>query len=60
MLRSWGRDARDSTLNSTAIRNVLHQGRREPFDLIIIEMFNTDCMTGIAHRINAPVIGLSR
>lgn len=34
-------------------------GRREPFDLIIVEQFNTDCMLGIAHKLKAPVIGLS-
>lgn len=59
-LRNWGLEACDFTLNSTAIKNVLHQGRREPFDLVIIETFNTDCMMGIAHKINAPVIALSR
>jgi glucuronosyltransferase len=59
-LRDWARDACDQTLNSSAIKNVLNQGRREPFDLIIIELFNTDCMMGIAHKLKAPVIGLSR
>lgn len=59
-LRNWGLEACDSTLNSTAIKNVLHHGRREPYDLVIIETFNTDCMMGIAHKMNAPVIGLSR
>lgn len=59
-LRNWAYEACDLALNSTAIKNVLHQGRREPFDLVIVEMFNSDCMLGVAHRINAPVIGLSR
>lgn len=59
MLYQWGVEACDATLNSTAIKNVLNQGRREPFDLIIAEQFNTDCMLGVAHKLNAPVIGLS-
>lgn len=59
MLRQWGLEACDHTLNSSAIKNVLNQGRREPFDLIIVEQFNSDCMLGIAHKLKAPVIGLS-
>lgn len=59
MLNSWGIDACDLTLNSSAIKNVLNQGRREPFDLIIVEQFNSDCMLGVAHILEAPVIGLS-
>jgi glucuronosyltransferase len=59
MLYEWGIEACDHTLNSSAIKNVLNQGRREPFDLIIVEQFNSDCMLGVAHKLNAPVIGLS-
>lgn len=59
MLSQWGLEACDFALNSTAIKNVLHQGRREPYDLIIVEQFNTDCMLGVAHMLHAPVIGLS-
>lgn len=59
-LRNWALEHCDLALNSTAIKNVLHHGRREPFDLVIMETFNSDCMMGIAHKINAPVIGVSR
>lgn len=59
MLHQWGVEACDRTLNSSAIKNVLNQGRREPFDLVIVEQFNTDCMLGIAHKLKAPVVGLS-
>lgn len=59
MLYEWGVESCDLTLNSSAIKNVLNQGRREPFDLIIVEQFNTDCMLGVAHKLKAPVIGLS-
>jgi glucuronosyltransferase len=30
-----------------------------PFDLIIVESFNTDCMLGVAHLLNIPVVALS-
>lgn len=59
MLWKWGVEACEHCLNSSAIKNVLNQGRREPFDLIIAEQFNTDCMLGVAHKLKAPVIGLS-
>ncbi|KAG5676848.1 hypothetical protein PVAND_006655 [Polypedilum vanderplanki] len=59
MLREWGKEACAKALNSSAIKNVLNKGRREPFDLIIVELFNTDCMMGVAHKLKAPVIGLS-
>lgn len=59
MLHEWGVEACDLTLNSSAVKNVLNQGRREPFDLIIVEQFNTDCMLGIAHKLKAPIVGLS-
>lgn len=59
MLYQWGVEACDFALNSSAIKNVLNQGRREPFDLIIVEQFNTDCMLGVAHKLKAPIIGLS-
>jgi hypothetical protein len=60
ILSDWGLKSCELTLNSSALKNVLNQGRREPFDLIIVELFNSDCMLGIAHKLNAPVIGLSR
>lgn len=60
MLKQWGAEACEIALNSSAIKNVLVKGRREPFDLIIVEMFNTDCMLGIAEKLKAPIIGLSR
>lgn len=46
-------------LNSQAIEKILEQGRNESFDLVIVEQFNSDCMLGVAHQLNAPVIGLS-
>lgn len=59
MLAEWGINACNSTINSMAIKNVLAQGRREPFDLVIVEQFNSDCMLGVAEMINAPIIGVS-
>lgn len=59
MLAEWGINACNSTINSMAIKNVLAQGRREPFDLIIVEQFNSNCMLGVADLLGAPIIGVS-
>lgn len=45
----------ENSLNSTAIQTVMKQ----KFDVILMELFNCDCMMGVAWKINAPVIGLS-
>lgn len=57
MLKSWGEQSCQNVLNSTAIKKVL--AVKLPFDVIIMEQFNSDCMMGIAWKLQAPVIGLS-
>lgn len=44
-------------MNSSAIKEVLNT--KEPYDIIVMEQFNTDCMMGVAWKLQAPVIGLS-
>lgn len=59
MIYEWGRRSCEITLNSTAIDKVLNM--QQKFDVIIVEQFNSDCMIGVAWKlnVNAPVIGLS-
>lgn len=57
MLYNWGVESCENAYNSTAIRKVLATKKR--YDLIIMEQFNTDCMMGLAWKLQAPVIGLS-
>ncbi|XP_037961145.1 UDP-glycosyltransferase UGT5-like [Teleopsis dalmanni] len=57
MLNQWGQEACNFTLKSEALGQVLRQ--KTPYDVIIIEQFNTDCMMGVAHMLKAPVIALS-
>jgi glucuronosyltransferase len=59
MLHKVGLENCENALNSSAIKTVLNMGRREGFDLVIVEQWNNDCMMGIAHKLGAPVIGLS-
>lgn len=46
-----------SLLNTEKIRALAKS--KEKFDLILIEMFNTDCFLGFAHKFQVPFIGLS-
>lgn len=57
MLYDWGMNACKVALNSTAIDTVLNS--KIQYDLVILEQFNSDCMVGVAHKLNAPFIGLS-
>ncbi|XP_011178887.3 UDP-glycosyltransferase UGT5 [Zeugodacus cucurbitae] len=57
LLHNWGKDACNLTLRSDALAQVLRQ--RQHFDVIIMEQFNSDCMTAVAHQLKAPFIALS-
>lgn len=57
MLRNWGAQSCETALNSTAIKKVLKSKQR--YDIIIMEQFNTDCMTALAYKLQVPFIGLS-
>lgn len=57
MLYNWGVEACEHAYNSSAIRTVLSSKKR--YDLIIMEQFNTDCLMGVAWKLQVPVIGLS-
>ena len=58
LITEWGTDACNLTLRSDALAQVLRE--RQHFDVIIMEQFNSDCMTAVAHQLKAPFIGLSR
>lgn len=57
MVSEWAVDACRIALNSTAIKTVL--ARQNDFDLIVMEQFNSDCMMGIAWKLQVPVVALS-
>ncbi|EDW03361.1 GH10546 [Drosophila grimshawi] len=58
MLYEWGKQACNLTLRSDALHEVLRR-RAGYYDVIIVEQFNSDCMMGVAHQLQAPVIALS-
>lgn len=48
-----------SLLKSEALSNVLTIHKENPFDLVLIELFATDCPLGIASEMNLTTIGIS-
>ncbi|CAH1985004.1 unnamed protein product [Acanthoscelides obtectus] len=46
-------------MQSKNFQRFMKERHRYHFDLMIIEMFNTDCLMGLADIFNVPVIGLS-
>ncbi|KAJ8972842.1 hypothetical protein NQ314_000006 [Rhamnusium bicolor] len=47
----------ETGLSSKALQNFMKT--KEKYDLMIIELFNSDCFLSLAHKIKAPIIGLS-
>ncbi|XP_052892383.1 UDP-glucosyltransferase 2-like [Anopheles moucheti] len=55
----WGMESCKAALNSPAIDTILEAHRKDPFDLVIMEFFATDCMAGITWLMQVPLVGLS-
>lgn len=56
MVSGWAIDSCRIALNSDAIKTVLDQ--KNAYDLIVMEQFNSDCMMGIAWKLQLPVVAL--
>jgi glucuronosyltransferase len=57
VLSEWGADACDKTFQHPSVQELIKSD--EKFDLLITEMFNTDCFLAFAHKFKIPVIGFS-
>lgn len=57
MVHDWAINACQIALKSSAIQTVLEA--RDSYDLIVMEQFNSDCMMGIAWKLQLPVVALS-
>ncbi|XP_049281307.1 UDP-glucosyltransferase 2-like isoform X1 [Anopheles funestus] len=58
-LVAWGMSSCEAALNSSAIDEILESHRKDPFDLVVMEFFATDCMAGINWLLQVPLVGLS-
>ncbi|XP_023311037.1 UDP-glucuronosyltransferase 2B14-like [Anoplophora glabripennis] len=47
----------ENGLASEAVQNFMKT--KDRYDVMITEFFNSDCFLGLAHRVKAPIIGLS-
>lgn len=57
LLHNWGKESCENALNSTVIQKILRDKKK--YDVVIMEQFNSDCMTGVGYKLNAPYIALS-
>lgn len=58
-LADWGKMKCKTILESSVLEEILAEHERDPFDLVIVEIFDSDCMLGVIHVLNLPYIGLS-
>ncbi|XP_063990323.1 UDP-glycosyltransferase UGT5-like [Diachasmimorpha longicaudata] len=57
LLRQWGLDHCQKNLGNENLQRLVKSNAE--FDVIITEVFNSDCFLGFVHRFKAPFIGLS-
>ncbi|XP_015124627.1 UDP-glucuronosyltransferase 2B30 [Diachasma alloeum] len=57
LLRHWGLEHCQKNLANRDVQKLIKSNAK--FDLIITEVFNSDCFLGFVHRFKAPFIGLS-
>ncbi|XP_004533802.1 UDP-glucuronosyltransferase 1-3-like [Ceratitis capitata] len=57
LINEWGKRVCNRTLHSDALIQVLEE--QQDFDVILMEQYNTDCLTAVAHRLKAPFIAMS-
>ena len=58
-LEAEGRRACSVFYDSGIAETIFRQHSIKSFDLVIMEIFNTDCYMGVPHMLQVPIIGLS-
>lgn len=57
LLQSWGLQSCTAALDNVQVGQLINSTQK--FDLVITEIFNSDCALGFAYRFQAPFISLS-
>ncbi|KAJ9574467.1 hypothetical protein L9F63_008355, partial [Diploptera punctata] len=57
LLSEWGAISCERTLQHPEVQKLIHSN--EKFDLLVTEIFNTDCFYAFAHKFNIPVVAFS-
>ncbi|XP_023947156.2 UDP-glucosyltransferase 2 [Bicyclus anynana] len=55
-LTSTGKKNCEVMLANKDVRNLID--RKQKFDVIVVEQFNSDCALGVAYKLQAPVVGI--
>ncbi|XP_045774021.1 UDP-glucosyltransferase 2-like [Maniola jurtina] len=56
-LASSGKENCEVLLAKKDVRDLIE--RKQKFDVIVVEQFNSDCALGIAYKLRAPVVGIT-
>ena len=57
VLSVWATEVCQKSLELPAVQHLINSD--EKFDLLVAEMFNTDCLLAFAHKFKVPIIGFS-
>lgn len=58
-LAEQGEASCQAALNSPIIDEMLLSHEINPFDLVVTEIFDTDCMLGVIYKMNVSYVGLT-
>lgn len=58
-LAGWADITCRDAINSPQLDEILELHKHRPFDVVLVEFFDTDCPLGIIHKLNVPHIGMS-
>lgn len=56
-LTGSGKENCEVMLANKNVRDLIE--RKQKFDVIVVEQFNSDCGLGVAYKLNAPVVGIT-
>lgn len=56
-LHEWGMESCKVAFESKLLKNLLKN--KQKYNVILVELFNNDCVMAVAHILQAPVIALS-
>ncbi|XP_037935861.1 UDP-glucosyltransferase 2 [Teleopsis dalmanni] len=59
LLHAEGQESCDKFYKSGYVDKILARHARVPYDLVIMENFNTDCYFGVPYLLQVPVVGVS-
>ncbi|XP_055919830.1 UDP-glycosyltransferase UGT5 [Eupeodes corollae] len=59
LLHAEGQNACEAFYSSPHIEDIIRRHNEKPYDMVILEIFNTDCYLGLSYLLQVPVVGLS-